>query len=311
MRLIALMRFIATYAATYAMRGRYQALIAISAFAVLSLFLPPISLISSSLFALVVLRKGWNEGLWVMAFGVLALGLGATLFPTGNALQGLGYGLLLWLPVLPVAVVLRETRSLALALDAALALGLTVVAFVYALVSDPAALWRERMRIFVQALEENAPDGFDPAMFAKAMDVFSHYMTGAIVGGSVLSLVLGLLIARWLQALLYNPGGFRREFVELKLRPLTVYAGLVCVLVGLLVGGGVVAELAWNLMGIFLVIFTIAGFSIVHAVLGGKGVWILIIYLALQLIPKWLITPIVLIGISDLWADWRKYANKT
>ena len=62
------MRFIAAYA----MRGRYQALIAISAFAILSLFLPPISLLSSALFALVVLRKGWNEGFWVLAFGVLA-----------------------------------------------------------------------------------------------------------------------------------------------------------------------------------------------------------------------------------------------
>ena len=150
------MRFLATYI----MRGKNQAIVAICGFAIASLFLPPLSLLSSALFALVILRKGGKEGLWVLLFAVLALGLGGIAL-TGNAVQGLAYGLLLWLPILPVAVILRDSRSLAWAMDAALGLGLAVVIGVYAFVGDPAALWRERLQVFVQALAENAPENFD------------------------------------------------------------------------------------------------------------------------------------------------------
>ena len=296
--------------ANYTLRGWYQALIAICGFAIASLFLPPVSLISSALFALVVLRKGGMEGGWVLLPAVLSLGLGGSLL-MGNAAQGMGYGLLLWLPILPVAVVLRESRSLAWALEVSLGLGLAVVAGVYALVDDPAAWWRERIQGFMQAMSENAPEGFDSAVFAKAMDAFSHYMTGTVVGGSVLSLILGLSIARWLQSILFNPGGFGREFAALRFHPPVVYVGLVSILVGLVLGDGMIAEFTWNMNGLFLILFTLGGFSIIHAILGGKGLWVFAIYLALLFIPKWLIPPIALLGISDLWVDWRNYAKRS
>jgi hypothetical protein len=300
------MRFLATYI----MRGKNQAIAAICGLAIASLFIPPFSLLSSALFALVVLRKGGKEGWWVLLFAVLALGLGSTVL-AGNPMQGLGYGLLLWLPILPVAVVLRDSRSLAWAMDVAIGLGLTVVVGVYALVADPAALWRERLQVFVQALAENAPEDFDAVAYGKVMDLMSHYFTGMIVGSWVLSILLGLLIARWLQSMLFNPGGFGLEFVALRLHPPLVYAGSACILAGLLFSGGGFAEFAWNLNAVFLVLFTLGGFSILHAVIGGKGLKMLIIYLALLFIPKWLLPPIALLGMSDLWVDWRKYAIKS
>jgi hypothetical protein len=299
------MRFLAAYI----MRGRNQAIAAICGLAIASLFIPPFSLLSSALFALVILRKGGKDGLWVLLFAVLALGLGCIAL-TGSAVQGLAYGLLLWLPILPVAVVLRDSRSLAWAMDVALGLGLTVVVGIYALVADPAALWRERLQVFLQALAENAPEEFDAVAYGKVMDVLSHYFTGMIVGSWVLSILLGLLIARWLQSMLFNPGGFGLEFLALRLHAPVVYAGLACILAGLLLAGGSFAEFAWNLNGIFLVLFTLGGFSILHAVMGGKGLKMLIIYLALLFIPKWLLPPIALLGMSDLWVDWRKYAIK-
>jgi uncharacterized protein YybS (DUF2232 family) len=90
-----------------------------------------------------------------------------------------------------------------------------------------------------------------------------------------------------------------------------VYAGLAGILAGLLLAGGSFAEFVWNLNGIFLVLFTLGGFSILHAVMGGKGLKMFIIYLALLFIPKWLLPPIALLGMSDLWVDWRKYAIKS
>ena len=302
------------FIAVYALRGRYQALFAICGFAIASLLIPPLSLFSSALYALVVLRKGGGEGSWVLLFALLALGAGSAL-QIGNPMQGISYGLLLWGPSWPVAVVLRESRSLTLAMETALGLGLSTVLCVYAVVSDPAALWQEKMQLFLQALSQNTTEDFDPVKFGNAMDIFSHYLTGLVVGGSLLSLILGLFIARWLQANLFNPGGFGREFSELRLHRPAVYLGLAFISAGILLGEGKLAEIAWNLNGVFIVLFILAGFSILHAVLlGGRGGLTLIIYLALFLILimlKWLLLLIAFLGISDPWLDWRKVPKRS
>jgi len=300
--------------AAYAMRGRYQALVAICGFAIASLLIPPLSLFSSALYALVVLRKGGGEGLWVLLIALLALGA-ASVLQTGNFMQGLSYGLLLWGPTWPVAVVLRESRNLTMAIETALGLGLTAVLAVYVVVSDPAALWRENMQLFLQALSQNAPEDFDPVKFGNAMDVFSHYLTGLVVGGSFLSLILGLFIARWLQANLFNPGGFGREFSELRLHQPVVYLGLAFICAGILLREDKLAEIAWNLNGVFLVLFILAGFSILHSILlGGKGVVTLMSYLALVFILimlKWLFLLVAFLGVSDPWLNWRKVPKRS
>ena len=303
--------------AAYSLRGRYQALLVVCGFAWVSLILPPVSLLSSALFALIVLRRGGAEGIWVMAFAVLCLGVGGALLG-GDFLQGMIYGLLLWAPTWPVAVVLRESRSLALASETALALGLAVVLGVYALVDNPAALWRETVQTFAQSFSQNAPDDFDAVAFGaalgKTMDVVAPYFTGMVVGGSVLSLFLGLFIARWWQANLFNPGGFGREFAELRLHPAVVYAGIACLCAALLLRDGNFAVIAWNLNSVFVVVFILAGISILHAsILGGKGIRTFFFYLALifaLMLWNGLILIVALLGISDIWLDWRKLGKR-
>ena len=296
------------FLAAYVMQGRLQALAAICGLAVASMMLPPISLISTALLALVVLRKGTVESLWVLLLALLGLGLGGVLL-TGSAVHAISYGLLLWLPVWPVAAVLRGTRRLDWALETALLLGMTAVMAVYLLVDDPAALWREKMQPFLQAMLENTPTGFDAGSMDKALDFFSHYLTGAMVAASVMSVVLALLIARWQQAVLFNPGGFRSEFVALRMHTAIVYTSLASVATGVL-ASGYMAEIAWNLSAVFMVLFIISGFSVLHAVLGGKSFWIVGVYFVLFISPQLLLPPIALIGLSDIWLDWRRFGKR-
>ena len=301
--------------ANFAMRGIYQALVAICGLALIaSPFIPIFGFLvgipSTALFGLVVLRKGGMEATKVLFFATLILiGVGGVM--SGNAPLGLVYGLLLWLPILPIALILRELGSLALAMEAAVALGATIVIGFYLIVDSPAALWKGILQNMTQALSANAPEGFDAANLLGAMDPFTHYMTGVIVADLILNLILGLLLARWLQAVLYYPGGFGREFLTLKLHPAMVYAGLICIVIGLVVKEGFVAELSWNICVVFFVLFMLNGMSIVHAILAGEGYWIVILYLALLFLAPWLLPPIALLGISDLWVNWRKYANKS
>ena len=292
--------------AAFTMRGRFQALAAICGLAFASLLFPPLSLLSSAMLALVALRQGFKESAWVLLISLPVLGVGGAL--TGGAWQAVFYGVLLWLPIWPIAVVLRATRRLEWAMEAALGLGLAAVLGVYLLVDEPAALWRDRLQGLLRPMLENAPASFDSAKLTQALEFFSHYMTGAAAGGSVMSVILALLIARWQQAVLYNPGGFRSEFVALRLHTAVAYAALACLAAGSI--GGSWAELAWNLGIVFFLVFAIAGFAIFHATLGGKGFWLAGIYVALLFMPQLLLPPIALIGFSDTWLDWRKYAKR-
>lgn len=294
--------------AAFALRGRFQALAVICGLAVASLMFPPLSLFSSAALALVALRHGAKESAWVLLLALLSLGLGGVLL-AGDASAAAVYGLLLWLPVWPAALLLRASRRLEWALEAATGLGLVAVFGAYLLVDDPVGLWRERLREFVRSMLENAPPDFDPASLAQVPDLFAPYLTGAMAGGSVMSVILALLIARWQQAVLFNPGGFRREFVGMRLHAGLAYAALACFAAGML-GGGVLAEIAWNLCIVFLMLYTIGGFSVLHALLGGKTFWVVGVYIALLVMPQFVLPPTVLLGFSDAWLDWRKRSRQ-
>jgi hypothetical protein len=125
----------------------------------------------------------------------------------------------------------------------------------------------------------------------------------------VISLILSLLIARWLQALLFNPGGFRSEFVDLRLHPGVAYATLACLAVGIM-DAGVWSEAAWNLSLVVFMLSTLGGFAIVHALLGSKRFWIVGVYFALVFAPQFLIPPVALLSLSDPWLNWRKLSKR-
>ncbi|MFM8333527.1 MAG: hypothetical protein ACKN9T_17760 [Candidatus Methylumidiphilus sp.] len=295
--------------AFFAMAGRPQAIFAICGLGLASLLLPPLGLFSTALVALVALRKGAGETAWTLALALALTGLAGVLL-SHNAGAAVAYGLLLWLPVWPLAAVLRASRRLDLALASAVGLGVAAVLLAYGLVDDSAALWREHLQVFVQPMLENAPADFDAAATAKVLDALSHYATGMAVAGSVMSALLALLIARWQQAALYNPGGFRSEFVALRLSAGLVFAALGGMALGSLAGGAL-AEIAWNASTVFFVPFIIGGFAVLHALLGGKSFWIVGVYLALFIMPQLLLPAIALLGASDPWLDWRKLAKRT
>ena len=53
----------------------------------------------------------------------------------------------------------------------------------------------------------------------QSIQLFAQFMTGGVAAGTVYGLLFGLFMARWWQSALYNPGGFRAEFLSLKVHP--------------------------------------------------------------------------------------------
>lgn len=285
------------------MRGRMQAIAVAATSLMLSLLLPPLSLLTAAVAALVTLRQGWREGLNTVLASALAAGLlGAIVL--GNFVLPAGYGLMLWLPSWAVALVLRYTRDLGWTFELATVLGMVGVASVYLVRPDVAGLWQERMQQVFGSLGEQA--GMDLAQWQMQLAAIARYMTGVVAAGMVSSLALSLILARFMQALLYYPGGFRSEFLGFRLHKLMAYLALA--LGGLaMVLESQAREVVVNLLLVLVVLYVVAGVAALHAILAGRGqkMWLYGFYGLMLLVPHVLIL-IVLVGLSDTWFDWRR-----
>jgi hypothetical protein len=281
------------------MRGRIQAMTVASTLALLSLIFPPISIISSAAVALVTLRRGGLEGLTILGSSSLAAGLlGA--FLIGNYLFPLLYVMVLWLPVWLISIVLREGRHLSLAVEIAVLLGVIGVISFYGYVDDPLTIWK-------QALAQMVPANAPVEDIQHTIDILAHYMTGVVAAGSVFGLLLGLFLGRWWQAILFNPGGFKQEFLALQTQP-----RLALISVGVVgfawFASGVYSEIAWNITILLFVLYTFIGSAIMHTLFANMKLHRYLVpmfYLTLFLVPHALL-PVTLVGLADPWLDLRK-----
>jgi hypothetical protein len=285
------------------MRGRLQAMIVASSLALLSLIMPPVSIVSSASVALVTLRRGAFEGLYVLVCSSAAASL-LGFFLLDSYQFGLLYSMVLWLPVWLISIVLREGRHLSLAVEFAVLIGVLGVVGFYLYEAEPAVMWKEVLTRIVP------PDG---PVDAVQRDILSHYMTGVVAAGAVFGLLFGLFLGRWWQSVLYNPGGFKQEFLSLNTKPRLAVGSLAVVTVAW-VSSGMLSEVAWNMTILLFVLYTCIGTAVLHAVFASMklGRYLVpMLYLTLFLIPHAML-PVALVGLSDAWMNLRnKISNQT
>jgi len=291
------------WVAAYIMRGRLEAILLASSLAMISLMFAPLSIFSSGAVALVTLRKGGYEGLIILVISSLAAAVLATLMQVPYTFVLL-YVLVLWLPVWLISVVLREGRHISLAVEIAVLIGIVAVVVYYLLNADPGAMWRQ---VMPRMVPPNAP--IENAQ--EMIDLMAPYMTGIAAAGAVFSMLMGLFLGRWWQALLYNPGGFKQEYLELRAQP---RIGIVCVVIIVIaaVSSGAVSEIAWNTTILLAVLYTCIGTAVLHVLFSRMKMSqfaIPMFYITLFLIPH-SILPVALIGFSDTWLHIRKKTLK-
>ena len=300
------------FLAAYIMQGRLQACIVASSLVLLSLIMPPlislvVIIVSFATIALVTLRKGFSEGLYVLlCSSVAAALLGALLvWQYQFAFLMLVSCLMMWIPVWLIAFILREGRYLALAIELPILLGVIGVVgfYLYATDPTPATMWANKVAPFLDKLPKEAP----VEDIQRLVDFSSHYMTGAVAAGSVFGVLFGLFLARWWQANLYNPGGFKQEFLALETKP-RLSIGTIAVLAIALASSGVISEVAWNVSILLFVLYTVTGTAVLHTVFAGMKLgryMVPMLYITLFLIPHAMLL-VALVGLSDPWLDLRK-----
>ena len=195
----------------------------------LSLFMPPLVVVSNALVALVWLRLGPVSGGVSVAIALVAATVIASF--AGNPLAPAALMMSFWLPVIVMSMVLRTTVSLNLALLAGAALALAGVLITYLVVDEPSEAWRGLLDAVTQAAEQSTSgDSADRIRVTEWLNNAGQWMTGFSAATQFILAALSLLLARVWQARLFNPGGLQKEFHGLRFGQAAGAAGLLIVL---------------------------------------------------------------------------------
>jgi len=282
--------------AEFIMRGRWQAL----GIAVLGSGSLLFGWISAAAIALVTLRRGTASGGWLVLWALLpAVVLTAMTGDTGSVMLLLGaYGL---------AVVLRETVNLSLAVMASVPLALLSG---LALTLLNGAFLEELVATFNQALAQLEQDLSQEGSQQLAFNALSVPQVAALLAtGNAVIALMSLMLGRYWQAALYNPGGFGDEFRALSL-PREAVLIMAATATALWWMGP-----EWRVWSAVTVLpLTVVGFALAHAYAAqtGKGVtWLTLIYVVwIVLDPaKWVWVGCVVV---DAFVNFRaKWSTKT
>lgn len=284
--------------ASYILSSRPQAIAVTTVFGFLALVIPPAAYILSGVpIALVTLRIGTVAGSQVMLGALIVLVAGLLLFglPPGLAL-GLLVGI--WLPVAFCAYSLRRHESQTALLLAAAGIAAAYAGLLHALTDDVTEWWRGQLQPQLQQLFSEHPE----LSAEQVLEGVMPYVNGMVAAGLVLSLTITVLLARWLQAMLFNPGGFGEEFRALAVPRWLVVATVAC-LAGAVLLEGALAGWLRDLVFVGMTVFLFQGLALCHLLVkvrGWAGHWLWFMYALLIFLPQFILF-LASVGFADAW----------
>lgn len=289
--------------ARFILKGYSQAALVAASMAMLGLLLPPVAWMSGAAVALVTLVNGHRNGLLVTAIA----GIGTAVF-SGLILSipqlAIYYVLLVWLPVVMVAVVLRQTVSLVLCLQLIAGVSLLGIIVLYVFFPDFGEIWRSSLNMMADDLIANSNGTLDKEQLQLIIDQVVSLLPGFFASSFMIGTMISLYLARWWQAVIYNPGGFGKEFRAINLGKATAFIALAIAITASLIKADI-----FNAM--LLVVFALylnQGIAVLHAVFAGKqfhAVWLFMIYLLMFFVPH-IVVLLALAGLADTWIDFRR-----
>ena len=286
--------------AKYAMKGPIQAFIAASGFSVLSAFLAPFGILVGAIIALVTLRVSVADGFKTLAWGAISH-LAISVAMTGSYFPALLAVIEYMLPVYLMAVVLRNTQSLALALQFAMILvGLALVGF-HLIIENPTQWW-------IAQFDEHAAPLLAMSQVEYSREVIETMaeMVTMLLGVFVIILWFSILvIARWWQSELYNPGGFKSDFYDFALPKSTAYLAVLLAIIGLI--NGFPQGLVYDLSAVLIAGLMFQGLAIAHKTVAVNQLstgWLVGLYVLLFVLPQTMLI-LATIGLVDTFVDFR------
>jgi uncharacterized protein YybS (DUF2232 family) len=285
--------------AAYILKGRLQAIVITSLMTFVSLLLPPLAyLLSGVPVSLVSLRRGPLVGAQVIAGSLLVVLLLALLVRIGPQIAT-AFVLEIWIPLWLCAIVLRKTESHGDLVLMASGFGALYIVVTHMLIDDVTDWWRNNLETGIaQALPEDLA-----GQYQVVTEQLAPFMNGMLAGSLLVSIVLTILVARWWQSMLFNPGGFKKEFYALHL-PRVLLLGVLLGVALILIDEAKPGSIAFELLLLLIFAYFIQGLATIHRVIAAKGlpkVWLVMLYVLL-LIPQ-IGLFVACLGMIDCWFE--------
>ncbi len=260
----------------------------------------PLSLLSAAVVGLIALRKGLWDALIVCA-GAAVLVATAWLI---NFRPCFGFPVVvaLWLPMFACAEVLRRTESQGKALMLVALFAALLVVLMHLLTGDVVAWWKAWLKQAVTCVPGATVQGFERNDTLRLMN-------GLVATAFGISLMASVLLARWLQSLLYHPGGYAAEFHALRL-PRLLLPVIVAVLLAV---GGLDKGVLVDLFMVSVMMYFFQGLAVLHGVVAARNlswVWVLPPYLVLPFAPQYVLMGLAVLGAMDSLIDFRARAAR-
>ena len=277
--------------AEFTMRGRMQAIFVVAGAAAL----PMLFWLSAAAGSLVLLRRGLNDALSVLVWAVIP------------ALAWWYFGdprtLLVLLGSLGLALLLRSHASWVRVMVCSVGLGLLYVWALGAVFGEPiAALASELQKVLPDALS-GAYQQLSVEERGRLESLLVPVLTGLLAALLQIVTLLSLMLGRYWQAALYNPGGFGSEFRALRFPPMLA----MLLLVGMLLGPNLGAQLA-VLTPLCSVPLVFAGLALMHGLVAQGRLprfWLVGLYVTLVLFMQLIYPLLAVLAIVDSLFDFR------
>lgn len=290
------------FLARFALKGVSQAALVAATLAMLGLIFPPAAWVSSAAIALVTLVHGFRQGTLVMTISIVGSAVFAALI-FGAPHLAMVFALLTWLPVWIAATTLKQTVSMAASLQLITVMSLSAVIVIYLLFPEFAELWREQFDYIVAQVASQS-DGLQLNELQQFEERVLALLPGLFASSLLFTTMLSLFLARWWQAVIYNPGGFAKEYQSLnlgnKMGLFTVGLGVATVLMQ--------TDVTYSLLLVISSVYLMQGSAIMHAVFASKqlsAVWLYLVYILMLFIPH-IVVLLAFIGLVDTWIDIRR-----
>lgn len=210
--------------------------------------------------------------------------------------------------LLALSVVLRLTGSWLLLLQGMSVLGLMSVALVHLLYPDVAVFWSAFLKpelVTLKSLPAALSGGLTDTEAAGLLDRLAHVATGLQVMILTAAALLNVAFGRYLQALLYNPGGLKAELYRLRLSPLYALLLMIVLLITWIFGQSVLVDC----VSVVLLPLVVSGLSLVHyltARSSRQSLWLVFCYIALLLFPPEVLVLLISASFIDAWWNIRQ-----
>jgi len=267
------------------MRGRSQAILVV----IVATMLPMMYWISAAAVGLVTLRRGPGDGTGLLAWSLLPAGAWGLVGDPTPALVILGTYVL--------AVILRRTVSWGYTLAVLIPVGVLSGIALEQMLHEVLGQLVEVVQELLQS-QETVPGA------QLGADWWYQLFAGGLSATHAAMMLACLVLARWWQSVLYNPGGFREEFHGLRLSPALALSIMAVLVVGPQFG---LVMVHWLPLLVLPLVF--AGLALVHGSVAKRKVgvtWLIMFYMAVVVLGPYLITMLVLLAVIDSLVDIRR-----